>query len=261
MSADLSFDKVMVFPQGIFSTASMAVLKANNYLASVNFEMIPVDLHANCLTLRDLLLPSVMKFYGFPLFLRRHPWEFEELALDLFLGRPALIMTHHDSFGDGQAELMRSIDRVNNISNRLKWSRLAEIIKTTYLWKYETDRSLYVKLFSPETIIHNETASTNRYMVTKQEPDSGDIEGVFLNGQKTNFDSFDGLASLCFQVEPACAASIRFLYRSPYPISSTSNSILRQLNIAGRRWLSEVRDNHIMTNRRLYSALNKFKKK
>jgi hypothetical protein len=256
----LTFDKVMVFPQGIFSMISVAILKARNYLGAVNFEMIPDDLPANWLTLRDVLSPVVTKFYGFPLFLRRHPWEIDELAIDLFLGRPALIMTHHDSFGEGQAALISNIDRLNNVSNKLKWNCLSEIIKTTYLWKCGDDDSLYIRLFAPETTIHNATNHTKTCMVTKQEPNIKDIETVFLNGQKAHFDFFDGAVSLCFQLKPESSASLKFIYRTSSEINIQTQSILHQLIIAGRRFLSEVRDNYIMTNSRLNNVLKKVRK-
>ena len=49
----VSFDDVMVFPQGIFSTVAMAALKSSGYLAAVNSTAVPVDA-PNVLTLRDL---------------------------------------------------------------------------------------------------------------------------------------------------------------------------------------------------------------
>src|SRR5690242_8428366 len=39
----LGFDEVMVFPQGIFSTAAMKALKRSGFLAAVNSTAYPVD--------------------------------------------------------------------------------------------------------------------------------------------------------------------------------------------------------------------------
>ena len=70
----LSYDEVMVFPQGKFSTASLALLKCHNYLAAVNSSAVPMDLgEAHGLTIADFLAPAISKYGDFPLFVRRYP--------------------------------------------------------------------------------------------------------------------------------------------------------------------------------------------
>jgi hypothetical protein len=85
----LAFDKVMVFPQGHFSTASMEALKSSGYLAAVNSTPYPVDFQSGMLQLKDLLKPAITRLAGFPLFVRRYPDNLPALAFDLFLGKPA----------------------------------------------------------------------------------------------------------------------------------------------------------------------------
>ncbi|HEX4997493.1 MAG TPA: hypothetical protein VFY29_04680, partial [Terriglobia bacterium] len=93
---------VMVFPQGKFSTVAMEALKRNNYEAALNSTAIPVDQpRSHGLTLADLMTPAVMKFSAFPLFMRRYPRSLADFALDLFLGKPAILVEHHDYFRNG----------------------------------------------------------------------------------------------------------------------------------------------------------------
>src|SRR5262249_23539858 len=59
----VSYTPVMVFPQGRFSSVSLAALKRNNYLAAVNSSVQPQDLDdAHTLTLADMLMPAILKY-------------------------------------------------------------------------------------------------------------------------------------------------------------------------------------------------------
>ncbi len=70
----LDFDDVMVFPQGIFSTAAMRALHSCRYLAAVNGPPYPID-REDSLTLEDLLQVAVTRFSNVPLFTRRYPQD------------------------------------------------------------------------------------------------------------------------------------------------------------------------------------------
>ncbi len=93
---DLPFDKVMVFPGGIFSAQALRVLAGSGYLGAVNSTAFPVDSDEKWLPLRELLDIAVLRFSNFPLFVRRYPKDPAEIAFDLLLGRPALLVEHHD---------------------------------------------------------------------------------------------------------------------------------------------------------------------
>ena len=65
----ISHDRVMVFPQGIFSEAAMDVLRRTGLIASVNNDVISADPHPRAITVSDVWDIAVMR-YSFPLFTR-----------------------------------------------------------------------------------------------------------------------------------------------------------------------------------------------
>jgi hypothetical protein len=127
------FDRVMVFPQGIFSSAALRALKTNNYLAAVNSTPFSVDDPPHRLRVRDLLSPAVMAYGGFPLFVRHYPNRIAEFALDLFLGKPALIVEHHDYFRSGYENIQDFARQINALSEDITWCRLEEIVRNVCL--------------------------------------------------------------------------------------------------------------------------------
>ncbi len=104
----LPHDKVMVFPQGRFSQRAMEGLRQSEFMAAVNTELLD---HSTQRGVRagELLAPAIMSYAGFPLFLRRKMSEpLANFALDLLLGKPCLIVTHHDDFQGRHGALRRA---------------------------------------------------------------------------------------------------------------------------------------------------------
>lgn len=104
----VNFDRIMVFPQGIFSNEALEVLKINNYLAAVNTEAKPVNGTISS---------------NFPFYLRYTP---ENLA-----GRvcnPTFIVLHHDYFKKGYEKLADFVDELNSRSKDIKWDSVGKII-------------------------------------------------------------------------------------------------------------------------------------
>jgi len=103
------FDRVMVFPQGIFANEALETLKNNNYLAAVNTEAEPV---------RGTITSN------FPFFLRYKPEEAIVHQLN-----PILIVLHHEYFKNGYDNLIKFVDNINSSFNNIKWDSVGNIIR------------------------------------------------------------------------------------------------------------------------------------
>lgn len=105
----IPFDRVMIFPQGIFSNEAMETLKKNQYLAAVNTEVLPVNgfLSSN-----------------FPFFQRYTPKNLEGRDAN-----PAFVVLHHDYFKHGYEGLTRFVDGLNSQASNLKWDSVGNIIR------------------------------------------------------------------------------------------------------------------------------------
>jgi hypothetical protein len=103
------FDRVMVFPQGIFSNESLDVLKNNDYLAAVNTEALPINGNITS---------------NFPFFLRYTP---ENAATHVL--NPMFIVLHHDYFKDGYANLVKFVDELNIRMKNIRWDSVGNIIR------------------------------------------------------------------------------------------------------------------------------------
>jgi len=253
----VSFDNVMVFPQGIFSIRAMEALKSNNYVAAVNLDAFPVDFQGP-LELGNFLEPALTAFGGFPLFLRRCPEEVAEIAADLFWGKPALIMAHHDFFKDGYAQVAETIGAINAMDSCIEWLSLGDVIKRSHLSKEESAGTTLVKGYVAEMVLLNPTPLERNYIVTKKEPFVPQHVSL-SSGRPAAWEHSSGELRLNLTVGPHGCESVFIAYPEKPPYPPASRSLGRAMATRARRYLSEIRDNYISKNRTLLCLATKLK--
>jgi hypothetical protein len=124
----IPFDRVMVFPQGVFSIEAMEVLGKHNYMAAVNSVSVPVN-GSEYLDASDYLQSNIMKYGNFPLFTRKLPESLIDFAFDLFWGKPVFMVIHNDYLKNGYERLIESIVKFNSFSENIKWDSVGNIIE------------------------------------------------------------------------------------------------------------------------------------
>jgi hypothetical protein len=219
------FDNVMVFPQGVFSPVAMKALKTAGYLAAVNSTPFPVDASSEPLRVRDLLSPAVTRYSGFPLFIRRYPNCIAEFALDLFLGKPALIVEHHDYFRNGYQRVQAFAEQINLLSDGITWCGLEDIVRAACLKRRRDDGTFDAQFYD------------NRLSVV--EDGRHDKESIARETVRVPvaFPAVDGDSDLQLG-SPA--------YR---------------MGVSVRRRLCEFRDNYLSRSRAVMAGLNMLKSK
>ena len=173
----LPCDKVMVFPQGCFSEEAMSVLNAHNFLGAVNTTPHPQGkpaLH----TIGDLLYPSLWKYGGFPLFLRKYPSEIaaQDIALNVFVGKPVLVVEHHEIFKDPQP-LIQVVKLINSIVPRMRWASLQTAVENSYLSRVSSDGVVHICPASKRVRIKNSTKTAVDFSVEWSAP--GSMPGTY----------------------------------------------------------------------------------
>src|SRR5262249_35725382 len=101
----LPFDRVMIFPQGLFSSYSPPVLKKCGYLAAVSTTPYPINYSAAPNTIAALFRLAFVHHSSFPVFTRHYPRQVFDFAVDLFWGKPVFVVEHHNYFREGASRL------------------------------------------------------------------------------------------------------------------------------------------------------------
>ena len=69
----------------------------------------------------DFLRPAITRYNGFPIFQRRYPRRLFDSAFDLFLGKPALVVEHHEYFRKGCGAMEEFVAGLYELEPALSW--------------------------------------------------------------------------------------------------------------------------------------------
>jgi len=251
------FDDVMVFPQGLFSPQAIKALKASGYLAAVNSDLFPLT-KPDPLALRDLLDVAVTEFDDFPLFGRRYPRDVGEFALDLFLGKPALAVEHHDYFRAGYNTLETFVARVNALEEQLEWTNLATICSRACLTRTAEDGAVYVRFFTSRFWLKNDGTETRSYVLLRRQSADVPAPSVTINGRGQDYERENGNLTIRLSLDAGQSAEIKVSSggadSADFPCSQTT---FHKARVRVRRTLSEFRDNYVDTNRILNGIVSR----
>lgn len=251
----LPCDRVMVFPQGNFSVEAMKVLKSHNFYAAVNTVPHPAEQPVR-LTIGELAQPAVLRYGGFPLFIRKpiRQTQSHDIAFNQFFGRPVLIVEHHEIFQRPES-LVEIAERINCVASELQWSNLATVVGNSILTRRAPDGTHHVRAYSGTVRISNESGSIRRYSIEWGDScDGASIEQVLMDGRPCcGFEIDDAGLRVSVELAPGSSQTFSLVHRN---VHHTVRNLGLFWNARAflRRRLSELRDNYLSKNPRLLTA-------
>ena len=243
----LPYDRVMVFPQGRFSAAAMQALRRSDFLAAVNTELID-DRAQRGVPAGELLKPAIASYAGFPLFLRRKPEApITDFALDLLLGKPCLVVTHHDDFRRGMEPFARLVGALNTLEPALRWTNLEAIVAGTYSTRATTADHFDVRLVTGRTALASADVGAARTLrFFKTETLANEVFEVHVDGRPTRVTRSGSEIAFSAPGGTAAATTVEVHLSVPGPRHAPHPGPLRhRAKVAARRYLSEFRDNYV----------------
>lgn len=245
----LECDRVMVFPQGRFSGEAMSQLKAHNFDAAVNTVSSPMHTQI-ALTLGDLAQPAVLRYEGFPLFLRKYSARIQsdDVAFNLFFGRPNFVVEHHDIFRD-PSHLIAAIAKINSADPDVCWSSVGKAVSGAILRRRTPGGVDWLRGYARTLRITNRSGDRKRVVIEWCGTAlRNGFESVQRNGMRTEGFEVDD-AGVRGVVDLAAGVTETFSLVDRNPQSTPLSFGLRHKARAFvRRRLSEVRDNVVSKN-------------
>jgi hypothetical protein len=250
----VAFDPVMVFPQGKFSSPALRALRTSGYLAAVNTTCFPSYGEAEPLTIADMLRPAIMKFHGFPVFQRRYPRRLIDFAFDIFLGRPVLIVQHHDDFREGYRAMEEFVTELHKLEPALSWGPLSEQLAQSCMVRSIADNAMEVRFFTGQFRFKNAATGRTAFTFSKEEPDAAAVSYVLVDGKSVPFSIENGMLIFEHQVEPGRTIEVRVVDRPVCSKPLKRPGMGHAVGVTVRRALSEFRDSTLMKHPRLMTA-------
>lgn len=251
----LACDRVMVFPQGNFSVEAMSVLKSRNFDCAVNTGAYPRQRTAR-LTLRELAQPALLRYDGFPLFLRSKSAHIrkEGIAFNLFFGKPVFIVEHHDIFRDPQS-LLEAVSRINSVAPGIRWANLGDAVASSFSRRRSANGDHHIRAYSRTVRIANDGSSTARFVVEWNRGGcKATVEEVFWDGAPGGtVEMDDARIRVVLELMSHSSRTLSLSCRNDHS-SFPGLGIRHNARAFLRRRISEIRDNYLSKNQRLLTA-------
>jgi hypothetical protein len=245
----LRCDKVMVFPQGKFSLQAMDVLRSRNFDAAVNTVAHPTGENIR-LKLEEVCQPAVMRYSNFSLFSRRsiEHCRPEDIAFDLFFGKPALIVEHHQIFKSPQP-LLDVIARINSVSPAIHWVGLGQAVRKANLQRRTSNGTHMVRAYSNIVEVENLSDQPVQVSVEWQSVNPKEVLECKVGDTVTQHECAVGKKGVRARIELPSYTSqvVSVLQRNNYP-DPVALGLKWKAKAFLRRRLSEIRDDYLSKN-------------
>ncbi|MDQ6622082.1 MAG: hypothetical protein M3Y86_01170 [Verrucomicrobiota bacterium] len=254
-------DPVMIFPQGVFSPQSLAALQARGFTAAVNTDVLPAPRNGEGPTVADLWSNALTNYSSFPLFTRRYPSDgLANFAFDALLGKPCLIVEHHDFFQGAHAKVVQFVRELNSLNIRLRWRSLGEVIRRSYQWRQNEDGTRQVRMFANELRLRNEEAGEVKYLIEKADKGSAGVRAVTANGRPQEWKCEGDVLAFECSIPSGGERLIQVRYNPSETPAVEKRRARHALEVASRRYLSEFRDNFLSRHTTLLAIAQKAKR-
>jgi hypothetical protein len=243
-------DAVMVFPQGVFSTLCPEALKRNGFLAAVNTETQPADSHNALTRIKDVWDVAITAYGGFPIFTRRYAFHgLENFAFDLLLGKPCLIVSHHEFFKDGEAELIELIEQLRSLNCCLRWSPLGDVIRRACRRRLVGAGVEEVEMYGNELLIDNPSGREIKLRVHKRETQAELVTEILSDGEPVTWTTEADQLVFSESIGPHSEKQFQVIYRESASAAKEGRSLRFEVSVAVRRVLCEFRDDYLSRSR------------
>lgn len=235
-------DPVMIFPQG-FLSACPGILKQTGFCAAVNTEISSVDASIGRARIRDVWDIATMKYGDFAIFTRRYVHHgIENFAFDLLLGKPCLIVAHHEFFRDAGAALLRLLNELQARNCSLQWQTLGAVLRNACRRRSTAPGTEEIQMYGAELSISNPEEQEVRVLIRRQEADTAAVSEILCNQVPIPWRVEAGHCAFEATIPPKSERLFRISYRDPNPMNDHVQSAAFRSSVAARRILSEVRD-------------------
>ena len=242
----LAHDRVMVFPQGVFSEAAMRILKRTDLIAAVNNDTISSNSNPRAITVADVWDTAIMAYDNFPLFTRRYPRSgIENFAFDSLLDKPVVIVVHHGSCRDHCGRLIAFIERLNALACPLRWRSLGELVRRSCRQRALSDDVTQVEMYGKELRIENLSNRTKQFLIRRRERDSSTIMEARVGSNPVAWTYRGDRIQFEVELKGGEHATIRLDFHELDEAKETAESLNYTARTMLRRYLCEWRDNYL----------------
>jgi hypothetical protein len=217
----LSYDRFMVFPQGVAPQNTFSVLKKYDFLGTANSQNVPLGLPLPPDAV-SLLRTYTVAYAGLPS-LFRYPITGRiprlEIAIESFLGNPLLFYGHQDLFDEGTSAFNGVADVVNRVQTGTRWRSLGEIARHLNLIRKRADGEFDVRMLANEMELTNPSGQDAVFYIERQEDPAAAIRSFQIDGHAARFSRSGDKLTFRSLIPAGQSQIVRIAYENDLDIS------------------------------------------
>ena len=254
----LAHDRVMVFPQGVFSAEAIPELKRASFHAVVNTEVHSNPPGERKLRISDVWDVAVMTYGDFPIYTRRYPAQgVENLAFDLLLGKPCLMVIHHDFCSDGCERLVQFIDQLNSLKVPLTWRPLGDVVRRSYRQKELSPDSVEIEMYGTELRVKNGFDQRKRFIIRRRDSDPRAVKEIRAESDQIAWHFSKGRIAFEIELNPGESRTVSIKFHDLSGNGQYRENAGYKVKTLLRRHLSEARDNYFVPTKARLAGIRK----
>ncbi|MEO7725523.1 MAG: hypothetical protein ABIU29_12700 [Chthoniobacterales bacterium] len=246
----LESEPFMVCPQEKYSLEAMEAFSDSRvFLGLACTACMPRNQASAKVSGADLLRPAQDCLFGFPVF-KRHYWrDMSVFAMALFLGKPAILVEHHEFFRHGPAGAEEFVQRLAELRPDLKWRSLGETMVRTHARRLISQGGYAIRFFTDRFILEHQIEEPAEYSLARRVPEASVVERVLVRNETTPFTREKDFVRFEIHADKSETIPVQVEVAPVRPSGTYPNGIKYQTAVALRRGLSELRDNVVARNR------------
>jgi hypothetical protein len=245
----LESEPLMVCPQEKYSLEAMeAFSDSRQFLGLACTACMPRNQASAEVCGADLLLPAQDCLFGFPIF-KRHYWgDMSVFAMALFLGKPAILVEHHEFFRHGPGGAEEFVQRLAELRPDLEWRSLGETMARTHARRLVSEGNHAIRFFTDRFTLEHQIEGPAEYSLVRRVPEASVVERVLVRNETTPFTRDRDFVRFETHAHKRETMPVQVDVAPVRPSGTYPNGIKYQTSVALRRGLSELRDNFLAKN-------------
>jgi hypothetical protein len=165
------------------------------------------------------------------------------------VGRPAIMAAHHGDFAAGVGCAESFAGNIRCLAPSVKWLPLGELFRTLHQRRMLLTGDVEVRFFTPHFTLTHSTASPVSYRLRRRVPETMRVDAVTVDGRAVAFWRDGSYLKFDLHCDVPCQRDIRIVSLEAVPVLARREPGARMF-VAGRRWLSEWRDEGVAAAQR-----------
>jgi hypothetical protein len=159
------------------------------------------------------------------------------------LGKPCIVVIHHNDCHDGYNCLTECMERLNRLNVKLRWTNLAEVVRRSFRQREISPGVIEVEMYGSEVRVENPSGGKKLFRFHKRESAPDAIVGIRVADQPVKWTSTENQVAFETELNPgeSKTAAIGF---EEIPVDGIGGEgPYYEAKVRLRRYLCEVRDN------------------